>query len=267
MPIDFPNSPTLNDTYSAGGRTWSYNGTTWVLSAYVGVVPDGSVDTAQIANSAVTSAKIANSAVTSAKIENNTIVNEDINSAAAIALSKLASGTGGQVVLANTTGVPTYTTVSGHISLAANGNASINSNSEVTFATVKTTGAIEPLTISATAATGTIALDAANGTTYYTSNASANWVVNLRWNSSTTLDSKLAIGEMATTTFMVRQGTTAYYPTSVQVNGTTSGVTTRWQGGTAPTSGNASSTDMYTFTAVKTASATFDVFAAQTRFA
>jgi hypothetical protein len=66
---------------------------------------------------------------------------------------------------------------------------------------------------------------------------------------------------------MVRQGTTAYYPTSVQVNGTTSGVTTRWQGGTAPTSGNASSTDMYTFTAVKTASATFDVFAAQTRFA
>ena len=145
---------------------------------------------------------------------------------------------------------------------------SVATNAEVTFSGVKVTSVIEPLSISATAATGTIAIDAANGTTYYTSNASANWVVNLRWDASTTLDSKLTTGEMATTSFMVRQGSTAYYPTSIQVNGTTSGVTTRWQGSTgAPTSGNANSTDMYTFTVVKTGSATFDVFAAQTRFA
>lgn len=143
----------------------------------------------------------------------------------------------------------------------------LGTGSEVTFAGIKTTSVIEPLSISATAATGTVAIDAANGTTYYTSNASANWVVNLRWNSSTTLDSKLATGEMTTTSFMARQGGTAYYPTSIQVNGTTSGVTIRWQGGTAPTAGNASSTDMYTFTVVKTGNATFDVFAAQTRFA
>jgi len=144
----------------------------------------------------------------------------------------------------------------------------VGTTSEVTFAGLKTTSVIEPLTISATAATGTVAVDAANGTTYYTTNASANWIVNLRWNSGTTLDSKLATGEMTTASFMARQGGTAYYPTSVQVNGTTSGVTTRWQGSTgAPTSGNANSTDMYTFTVVKTGSATFDVFAAQTRFA
>lgn len=144
----------------------------------------------------------------------------------------------------------------------------LGTGSEVTFAGIKATSVIEPLSISATAATGTVAIDAANGTTYYTTNASANWVVNLRWNSSTTLDSKLSTGEMTTTSFMVRQGGTAYYPTSIQVNSTTSGVTTRWQGSTgAPTSGNANSTDMYTFTVVKTGSATFDVFAAQTRFA
>jgi len=145
---------------------------------------------------------------------------------------------------------------------------SVATNAEVTFAGIKTTSVIEPLTISATAATGTVAIDAANGTTYYTTNASANWTVNLRWSSSTTLDSKLSTGEMTTTSFLARQGGTAYYPTSIQVNGTTSGVTTRWQGSTgAPTSGNANSTDMYTFTVVKTGSATFDVFAAQTRFA
>ena len=144
----------------------------------------------------------------------------------------------------------------------------VGTTSEVTFAGLKTTSVIEPLTISATAATGTVPVDAANGTTYYTTNASANWVVNLRWNSGTTLDSKLATGEMTTASFMARQGSTAYYPTSIQVNGTTSGVTTRWQGSTgAPTSGNVNSTDMYTFTVVKTGSATFDVFAAQTRFA
>jgi len=145
---------------------------------------------------------------------------------------------------------------------------SVATNAEVTFSGLKTTSVIEPLTISATAATGTVAVDASNGTTYYTTNASANWVVNLRWNSSTTLNSKLSTGEMTTTSFMARQGSPAFYPTSIQVNGTTSGVTTRWQGSTgAPTSGNANSTDMYTFTVVKTGSATFDVFAAQTRFA
>jgi hypothetical protein len=62
-------------------------------------------------------------------------------------------------------------------------------------------------------------------------------------------------------------GGTAYYPTSVQINGTTSGVTTKWQGGTAPTSGNANSIDVYTYTIIKTASATFTVLASQTKFA
>lgn len=37
MPIDFPNSPTNGDTYSAGGKTWQYNGTAWVL---MGVIPN-----------------------------------------------------------------------------------------------------------------------------------------------------------------------------------------------------------------------------------
>ncbi len=31
MPLDFPNSPSNNDTYNAGGKTWLYNGSAWVL--------------------------------------------------------------------------------------------------------------------------------------------------------------------------------------------------------------------------------------------
>lgn len=65
MPLDFPDSPSTNDKYSAGGRTWTYNGTSWVLDVYVGVVPAGSVDTLQLVDNAVTNAKLASGAAAS----------------------------------------------------------------------------------------------------------------------------------------------------------------------------------------------------------
>jgi hypothetical protein len=54
---------------------------------------------------------------------------------------------------------------------------------------------------------------------------------------------------------------------AITVDGTGTGVTTKWQGGTAPTSGNASSIDSYTYVIIKTASATYTVLASQTKFA
>jgi hypothetical protein len=126
----------------------------------------------------------------------------------------------------------------------------------------------EVVTVSATAATGTINYDVTTQSVlFYTTNASGNFVVNLRASSGTTLNAALSTGQSVTVAFLVTNGGTAYYNTSVQVDGTTSGVTTRWQGGTAPTTGNVSSVDIYTYTIVKTANATFSVFAAQTRFA
>ena len=124
----------------------------------------------------------------------------------------------------------------------------------------------ETTSISATAATGTINLDLANqSVTYYTSNASANWTVNLRGNSTTTLNSFLALNDSITHVFLVTTGTTAYYPSAFQVDGVS--VTPKWQGGVAPTSGNASSVDAYAFTVIKTASTpTYLVLASQTQF-
>lgn len=128
--------------------------------------------------------------------------------------------------------------------------------------------AAETATVTATAATGTIAYDiTTQSVLFYTSNASANWTVNFRASSGTSLNTALATGQSVTAAFLVTNGGTAYYNTSVQVDGTTSGVTTRWQGGTAPTAGNASSVDVYVYTIIKTANATFSVFASQTRFA
>lgn len=126
---------------------------------------------------------------------------------------------------------------------------------------------VEKATVSATAATGAINLDVMNNSVVYlTTNASGNWTLNIRGDSGTTLDSLLATGEAVTVAFMVTNGVTAYYNTQVQIDGTTTGVTTRWQNGAAPTSGNSSSVDIYTYTVIKTGSATFSVFASQTEF-
>lgn len=96
---------------------------TWVLTG--GGVE---VQTVEIEDGAVTEAKLASGAVTSAKIADGAIVNADVNASAAIALSKLASGTSAQIVLANSSGVPTYTTVSGDITITNTGVVTIAAN-------------------------------------------------------------------------------------------------------------------------------------------
>lgn len=127
------------------------------------------------------------------------------------------------------------------------------------------TNAAEVATISATAATGTINYDiTTQSVLYYTSNASANWTVNFRASSGTSLNTAMSTGQSITVAFLVTQGATAYYNNVVQVDG--SSVTPKWQGGTAPTAGNASGIDSYVYTIVKTGSAAFTVFASQTQF-
>lgn len=122
--------------------------------------------------------------------------------------------------------------------------------------------------IVAAASTGTINIDALTSTLwYYNLAATAVWTLNFRGNSTTTLSSILAVGDSVTIAFAAAQGTTAYRPTGFQIDG--SAVTPLWQGGTAPTAGNVSSTDLYVFTILKTAqtpSVTYTVFASQTQF-
>lgn len=112
----------------------------------------------------------------------------------------------------------------------------------------------ELTTVSATSATGTVNCDLlTQGVLYYTSNAAANFTLNFRGNSGTTLNSLMNIGDAWSFVFLNTNGATPYYPTTFQVDGTATGVTMRWSGGTAPSAGNASSIDAYTFTIIKTA--------------
>ena len=123
----------------------------------------------------------------------------------------------------------------------------------------------EKATVTATAATGTVNYDVmTQAVLYYTSNASGNWTLNIRGDASNSLDSIMNTGEAITIAHLVTM-TTARYNTAVQVDG--SSVTPEWQGGSAPTGGNANSVDVYSYTVIKTGAATFKVFASQTQFA
>jgi hypothetical protein len=111
---------------------------------------------------------------------------------------------------------------------------------------------------------GTLTIDAiTQSVLYYTANASANWTVNVRGNSGTTINSLLSTGQAITVAVFAAIGTTGYYNNNFQVDGVT--VTPKWQN-SAPVAGNTSSIDAYTYTIVKTGSATYTVFASLTKF-
>jgi hypothetical protein len=189
---------------------------------------------------------------------------------------KLALGTNGYYLKVNTstaTGLEwvqidlsSYATLTGTETLTNKTLTSPTLNTpQVNYPIIKSPE--ENCTVSATAATGTINFDTVTqGVLYYTSNASANWTVNFRGDGSNTLSSRLAVGDSITCVFLVTQGATAYYNSAVQIDG--SAVTPKWQGGTAPAAGNASSIDAYSYTIIKTAATpTYTVFASQTKFA
>jgi hypothetical protein len=194
-------------------------------------------------------------------------------------IGKLTVGSNGQYLQADSstaTGL-TWSTVSGY-SAPTIGSTSIASGATVTTiagltltspvintATASSAVLVAPeerTTVSATAATGTINFDAVTqGVLYYTTNASANWTLNVRGSSGATLNSILATGDAITVSFLVAQGSTAYRHTALTLDG--SAQTVLWSGGTAPAAGNASGVDVYTFTIIKTASTpTYTVFGA-----
>jgi hypothetical protein len=133
-----------------------------------------------------------------------------------------------------------------------------------TLADTTTRGLEEDINVVASAATGTINFDVATASIwYYTSNATANHTLNFRYSSSVSLNTALPVGDAITLVWLNTNGSTAYYPNTIQIDGTT--VTPKVPA--AITGGNASAIDAYSFTIIKTASATFTVLETQTKFA
>ena len=125
----------------------------------------------------------------------------------------------------------------------------------------------ETATISATAATGTVNVDVVTSSVLiYTTNASGNWTLNVRGDGSTTLDSLMSTGQQISVVFETPNGATAYFPTSVTIDGSAP-ASIKWLGGTAPSSGNINSTDVYVYTIRKIGAGSFTALASQTKFA
>lgn len=121
-------------------------------------------------------------------------------------------------------------------------------------------------TTSATAATGTINFDASTQQVlYYTTAATANFTLNVRSTATATLNAALPTNQTLEIVFMCTNGATPYYMSAFTIDGTS--VTPKWLNGTAPTTGNANSIDMYTLRITKTASATYTVLAKQEKYA
>ena len=206
-------------------------------------------------------------AATTVAIGNST-VNSTINSTALTTTSNTATfGTTFYSVANGNIGIGNSTPGS---KLVVNGTALVSSTltlpgNTTSIATILT-NAGEVATVSATAATGTINYDiTTQSVLYYTSNASANWTLNLRASNVASVNSALSTGQSITVAHLVTQGATAYYNSVLQIDGTT--VTPKVQGGTAYTAGNANSVDIYTYTVIKTGSTAFTVFSSQTKFA
>jgi len=157
---------------------------------------------------------------------------------------------------------------------ATGGDANIGINltpkgvGEITFnGTGKIQQVLEKVTVTTTATTGTVNYDLLDqAVLYHTGNASGQFTLNFRGSNSTALNTMIATGESGTAAFLNTNATTAYYTTFVTIDGTSTNVVTKWQGGSVPSSGNALSIDSYAFTIIKTAASTYTVLAAQSQF-
>ena len=172
----------------------------------------------------------------------------------------------------NELSITNQATGSGPSLTATGGDSNIDLNitakgtGRVTLGAGKIQQLAEKVTIAATGTTGTVNFDVVTqAVLYHTSASAGNFTVNVRGDGSTTLNNIMDTNESITIAFLTTNTGTPYYNNAFTIDG--SSVTPEWQGGSAPSAGNANSVDVYTYTIIKTGSSAFTVLAAQTQFA
>lgn len=99
---------------------------------------------------------------------------------------------------------------------------------------------------------------------YYTANSTANSTLNIRGNSTISLNTVMSTNQTMTIVFSVTNNSSAFRVANLQIDGTT--ITPKWSGGSAPTA-SANSIDAYAFSIIKTGSAAYTVLGSKTQFA
>lgn len=290
MAIDFPNSPTNGDIFTSNGRSWSYDTGVWslissqVVGGDFGTVVDAKGDLIVGTADNVVSRLAAGTnehrlVADSAQAGGLKYVADTTNYAvsakgdllvgtAADTVARVGVGANGTALVADSAEVP-------GVKWAAVGDVTLTDNQTLLNKTITGPLLNQPILYGAkerwSASTGSIPsslnVDVLNGNTafIYTGAAAADWTLNIRGDSSTSLSGALNTGDSVTIALAVWM-TTARYQTSLSINGSV--VTPEWQGGTVPTSGNANSYDVYVFTVVRTQASPpgYVVFASRTQF-
>jgi hypothetical protein len=128
----------------------------------------------------------------------------------------------------------------------------------------------EKWTVTGTAANSGVTLTTTTSCNVYTNlDSTANWVLNIQA-SGYLIGHRLVSGDSFVVTHASNQGATGYWMSSgIIIDGYPFSVASiKWQGGTAPTTGNTNTTDVYVFTILKTGSGTYDweIFGSLTKF-
>ena len=97
-------------------------------------------------------------------------------------------------------------------------------------------------------------------------NTAGTWIFNIRGSVSISFNSLMNVGETTTMTIQTPNNSASNYMTAFQIDGSNPG-SMQWAGGSAPSAGTGSGTDVYSMTILKTADATFKVFGNFTNFA
>ena len=202
------------------------------------------------------------------KIGNGSTAWTSLSYAAAGTVTSVTAGTGltgGAISSSGTIAIDT--TVTADLSTAQTlTNKTLTSPviNTATFSDGVVKGLEEDVNVVASAATGTINFDVSTASVwYYTSNATANHTLNFRYSSGVSLNTALATGDAITLVWLNTNGATPYYPNVINIDGNAQTPKVP----AAISAGNASSIDVYSFTIIKTASATFTVLETQTKFA
>lgn len=120
--IDFPSNAQSGDQHVSAGKTWTYNGSGWVLVT---------IPTAMFTADSVNGSALVDGSV---------------------ALGKLASSTAGNIIVYNSSGVPTSVTESGDVTISDAGVTAISAG-VIVNADINASAAIEKTKISGTAVT------------------------------------------------------------------------------------------------------------------
>ncbi len=159
---------------------------------------------------------------------------------------------------ANVTGNLIFTT--GRLGLNVTPNTLLHVQGTTTIQEV-----IEKINVSATAFSANLNFDILEQPILYlTTNATANGTVNFRGNSTVAVDTLLRTGQSITVSLLVTNGSIPYKANVVQVDGLIQ--TAKWAGGAEPVNGNPFAVDLYSYTIIKTGTATFTVLASQQRY-